>query len=222
MPKNVLITDATSKLSQHFINQLIQMDCNLFLVSNNSNELIKIQKEVEKKNENKFEIFKYDLTKNENAVAFYKELNSKNVKIDILIVIPEMEEKSSFSELALENYFVSQDLLFSSLVTLIHFIAFDMLERKSGKILILGSLITYLPFSHYSCESICNAYDLDNKAKNLYQKMDDSSITFFNFFDNNSTEKQILNDRISINDNYKGKILGTIEILKLSFKSINN
>ena len=76
MPKNVLITDATSKLSQHFINQLIQMDCNLFLVSNNSNELIKIQKEVEKKNENKFEIFKYDLTKNDNAVALYKELKN--------------------------------------------------------------------------------------------------------------------------------------------------
>lgn len=86
------------------------------------------------------------MTKNENAVALYKELKSKNLKIDILIVIPEMEGKSSFSELALENYFVNQDLLFSSLVTLLHFSAFDMLERKSGKILILGSLITYLPF----------------------------------------------------------------------------
>ena len=133
-----------------------------------------------------------------------------------------MEGKSNFSELALKNYFVNQDLLFSSLVTLIHFIAFDMLERKSGKILILGSLITYLPFSHYSCESICNAYDLDNKAKNLYQKMDYSSITFFNFSDNNATEKQILNEYNSINDNYTCKLLSAIDILKFSLKAINH
>jgi len=43
-----------------------------------------------------------------------------------------MEGKASFSELALKNYFVNRDLLFSSLVTLYHFITFDMLERKSG------------------------------------------------------------------------------------------
>lgn len=49
MAKNVLITSATSKLSQHFINQLIQIDYNLYLVSNNTKELLKIKKEVNQK-----------------------------------------------------------------------------------------------------------------------------------------------------------------------------
>ncbi|WP_396191846.1 SDR family NAD(P)-dependent oxidoreductase [Flavobacterium sp.] len=220
MSKNILITAATSEFSHFFINHLIQIDCNLFLVSNNNKELLKIKKEVSKKNENKFEIFNFDLTKNDNAIKLYRTIKNKNIDIDVLITIPEIEGKASFSELQVQNYFETKDLLISSLITLNHFIAFDMLEKKSGKMMIFGSTLTYLPFSNYSIETVSNAYDLDKKANNLHLKMDNSTITLFNFSDENSKEKQNQELCRIFNKNYQSKILRANEIVKLSLETI--
>lgn len=82
--------------------------------------------------------------------------------------------------------------------------------------------INFVHYAYYSNDTILNAYELDNKANNLDKKMDDSTITIFSFYHKNCNEKQDLTSCNSINDSYKGKLLSTVEILKLSLNAINS
>ncbi|WP_281310122.1 SDR family NAD(P)-dependent oxidoreductase [Flavobacterium flavigenum] len=160
MKEYVLITGASSGIGYEMAVELANKKFNLILVARNENELKKIQAELIQKYAVLVEIIVKDLSVAGAATELYNEINKLNLTVTTLINNAGVGNYGNFIETSLEEELQMIQLNISSLVVLTKLFAKDMVARKSGKIMNVASLLSFLPFPYYSVYSATKTFVL--------------------------------------------------------------
>ena len=147
--KNCLIVGASGGIGSEIAKKLSEKNCNLFLIGKNRDKLLKIQKEIKKKNDSiKIEYESVDLTKLQEIKKVIKIIRKKFGKIDILINTAGLFLIKSVDSTSTEDF----DEFFQINVK-VPFIfckefARDMKKKKWGRIVNVGSSSSYNGFKN--------------------------------------------------------------------------
>jgi uncharacterized protein len=160
MKKYILITGASTGIGAEMARQLAAKQHNLVLVARSLDKLQALQIELISNFNIAVEIVKKDLSKSANAIELYNELKNRNLHIEMLINNAGVGNYGSFVETSLAEDLDMIELNTMSLVALSKLFAKDMLARKSGKIMNIASLLSFLPFPYYSVYSATKAFVL--------------------------------------------------------------
>lgn len=176
MTKYALLTGATSGIGYEMAKELADRKIDLILVARNEAKLLEIRQELQTKNGIEVQMVAKDLSKVENAFALYEHTKAMNWTVEMLINNAGVGVYGDFIKTSLEEELAMIELNVSSLVALSKLYAQDMAERRSGKILQMASLLSYLGFPYYSVYSATKAFVL-SFAENLRAELEDYGIT---------------------------------------------
>ncbi|MCD1117617.1 SDR family NAD(P)-dependent oxidoreductase [Chryseobacterium turcicum] len=160
MEEYILITGASSGIGYHMAIQLAEKDKNLILVARSEEKLKKLQEELIKSYKVSVHYIVKDLSKVENAIALYNEVQEKNLLVTGLVNNAGVGTYGEFTKTSLEEELKMIDLNISSLVALNKLFVKDMVTRKSGRIMNISSLMAFLPFPYYSVYSATKTFVL--------------------------------------------------------------
>lgn len=144
MSKYVLITGGSGGIGLEFAKLYAKDKCNLILVARNASKLEEIKKEMENTYNIEVITYSFDLTNEENIDALYNDLKAKNINIDILINNAGFAYHSFYVE---SDYSRQKDLVQLNILTLMkmsYLFGNDMKNRKSGSVLNIASVASYL------------------------------------------------------------------------------
>ena len=137
--KVILITGASSGIGAAVSRQLAKLGARLVLASRNVKALEKLNSELE--NPDIHTVVHLDLTSSDSIQSLYQELKNKNIHIDILINNGGISQRSSALETSFEVERLLMETNYFGTVQLSKLIAEDMLERKSGHIVCVSSVV---------------------------------------------------------------------------------
>jgi short-subunit dehydrogenase len=160
MEEYILITGASSGIGYHMAIQLAEKEKNLILVARSEEKLKQLQEELIKSYKVSVHYIVKDLSKVENAIALYNEVQEKNLLVAGLVNNAGVGTYGEFTKTSLEEELKMIDLNISSLVTLNKLFVKDMVARKSGRIMNVASLLSFLPFPYYSVYSATKTFVL--------------------------------------------------------------
>jgi hypothetical protein len=160
MKEYILLTGASSGIGYEMAKLLAAKKYNLILVARNATKLAEIQIELSTTHSVVVEIIAKDLSNVTAAIELYNEIQSKNLLVTSLVNNAGVGAYGNFTEMSLEDDLKMIDLNVSSLVALTKLFAKDMLNRKSGKIMNVASLLSFLPFPYYSVYSATKTFVL--------------------------------------------------------------
>jgi short-subunit dehydrogenase len=160
MKEYVLLTGASSGIGYEMATQLAEKKMNLILVARSENKLRQMQKELTIRHGILVEYIVKDLSDVQAAIDLYKDVQRENFLVTALVNNAGVGNYGNFIETSLEEELKMIQLNISSVVTLTKLFAIDMVSRKSGKIMNVGSLLSFLPFPYYSVYSATKAFVL--------------------------------------------------------------
>ncbi|MDQ0595045.1 short-subunit dehydrogenase [Chryseobacterium ginsenosidimutans] len=160
MKEYILITGASSGIGYHMAIQLAEKEKNLILVARSEEKLKVLQEELTSLYPISVYYIVKDLSKEDNAIALYNEVQEKNLLVAALVNNAGVGGYGEFINTSLEEELKMIDLNISSLVALNKLFAKDMVERKSGRIMNIASLMSFLPLPYYSVYSATKAFVL--------------------------------------------------------------
>lgn len=140
-----LITGGTSGIGYELAKLLAQDGNDLILVARNANELISASRELMMQYGVDVITYSKDLFDPENAFALYREIQSRKIRIDILINDTGHGQYGEFIDTDIRKELDIINLNISSLVVLTKLFLSDMVSRKSGRILNLSSIASKSP-----------------------------------------------------------------------------
>lgn len=153
MTNYILITGASSGIGFETAKILASKGHDLILTARSESILKDIKLRFELDYKVKIKIYTYDLSNAENAIHLYNGINEQELKVDALINNAGFGVYGEFVNSSLEDDLLMIQLNCSSLVVLSKLFARDFLENKSGVIINIASLLSYLPFPYYSVYS---------------------------------------------------------------------
>lgn len=156
----ILITGASTGIGENMARQLAAKQYNLILVARNQHKLQQLKNELEEKYSITIEMMAVDLAKVENAVALHQKVKHHGFKVEMLINNAGVGSYGDFTETSLAQDLDMIKLNISSLVALTKLFAQDMKANRSGKIMNVASLLSFLPFPYYSVYSATKAFVL--------------------------------------------------------------
>ncbi len=160
MKEYVLLTGASSGIGYEMATQLAEKKMNLILVARSENKLRQMQKELTIRHGILVEYIVKDLSDVQAAIDLYKDVQREKLLVTALVNNAGVGNYGNFIETSLEEELKMIELNISSVVTLTKLFAIDMVSRKSGKIMNVGSLLSFLPFPYYSVYSATKAFVL--------------------------------------------------------------
>jgi short-subunit dehydrogenase len=160
MKEYILITGATSGIGLEMTQQLAAEKFNLILVARSEDTLEKIRKSLSEQHSIDIQIMRYDLSDPQNAIRLFHEVKTKNLQVSHLINNAGFGGYGSFLETSMELELDMINLNVSSLVILTKLFAQEMASRKSGKIMNVASLLSFIPFPYYSVYSATKTFVL--------------------------------------------------------------
>ncbi len=160
MKKYILITGASSGIGYEMARELAAKGKNLVLVARSVGKLTDLREELEKECSVSVHVIPKDLSQAGNALAVYEEVKRIGIEVEALVNNAGVGSYGSFTETSLESDLKMIELNISSLVTLTKLFAQDMVQKKSGKIMNVASLLSFLPFPYYSVYSATKAFVL--------------------------------------------------------------
>ncbi|SMO95444.1 hypothetical protein SAMN06265171_11529 [Chryseobacterium rhizoplanae] len=160
MEEYILITGASSGIGYHMAIQLAEKKKNLILVARSEEKLKQLQEELIKSYKVSVHYIVKDLSKVENAIALYNEIQDKNLLVTGLVNNAGVGTYGEFTKTSLEEELKMIDLNISSLVALNKLFVKDMVTGKSGRIMNIASLMAFLPFPYYSVYSATKTFVL--------------------------------------------------------------
>jgi uncharacterized protein len=160
MKELILITGASSGIGYQLATQLAEKKFDLILASRNLNKLEKLKETLQSKYGVSVHVFAADLSFTDNALDLYHVIKEKGLEVTMLINNAGVGAYGNFTETSLDDELNMIQLNISSLVTLTKLFAKDMVKRKSGKIMNIASLLSFLPFPYYSVYSATKAFVL--------------------------------------------------------------
>lgn len=160
MKAYILITGASSGIGYEMAQQLAAKKFNLILVARSIGKLAQMQKELSSKFEIDVQYIEKDLSKPELATELYNDVKSKKLVVSHLVNNAGFGGYGNFLETSLENELDMINLNVNSLVVLTKLFAQDMALRKSGRIMNVASLLSFIPFPYYSVYSATKTFVL--------------------------------------------------------------
>ena len=148
--KNCLLTGATGGIGKELAKQLSKENCNLFLTSTNSKKLIKLKNELETSTDSSIFYKSANFSNSKDLVNLVKEVKKTIKNIDILINCAGIFEIKSIFKSTIENY----DSMFNVNVKMPFILSKefskDMIKKKWGRIINIGSSSSYSGFKNGS------------------------------------------------------------------------
>lgn len=148
-----LITGASSGIGRELALIAGRYKRNLVLVARSEADLLAVKKEVLTHGQSekiRIEVLAVDLSKNTSAKKVYDFCKQKNIAVNELINNAGFGDYGLFSDSDLKRQLSMIDLNIRSLTELTHLFLPDMLTNRSGKIMNLGSVASFLPGPHMS------------------------------------------------------------------------
>jgi short-subunit dehydrogenase len=160
MKNYTLITGASSGIGLEMAKILAERKHNLILVSRSKNKLLQLKTEILSRIEIEILVIEKDLSISRNAFELFDEIKSKNLIVNQLINNAGVGVYGEFTATSIEEELKMIELNVSALVILTKLFAQEMVVRKSGVILNVASLLSFLPFPYYSVYSATKAFVL--------------------------------------------------------------
>lgn len=170
--KTALITGASSGIGESMARQLAALNCPLVLVARRTERLENLQLELEQKHNIKVVTISTDLAIAGSAQALYDQCQQLELKIDILINNAGFAKHGYMLDIPLEIHQEMIQLMVTSLTELTYLFGQDMRKRKEGYVLLVSSLLGFLPGPQFATYSAIKAYALnlaDSLAREFQQ-----------------------------------------------------
>lgn len=158
MKKYILLTGASSGIGYEMAYQLAEKKLNLILVARTESKLQQMQADLTKKYGILVQYFAADLSDVNAAKELYKKVNNENLLVTHLVNNAGVGNYGNFIETSLEEELSMIQLNISSLVVLTKLFVQDMVNRKSGRIMNIGSVVSFLPMPYFSVYSATKAF----------------------------------------------------------------
>ena len=174
--KNCLITGATGGIGEEISKQLATLSCNLFLTSTNKTKLEKLKKDLRKINTSiTIETLSINLGSEENVLELIKHVRKKFASINILINCAGIFMIKSIGKSTTEDFDKSINLNVRVPFILSREFSKDMISKKWGRIMFVGSSSSYSGFengsvyctSKHSVLGLSRALNIELKKKNV-------------------------------------------------------
>ena len=160
MKSYILITGASSGIGYEMAQQLAAKKFNLILVARSGDTLKKMQADLSSRYGIAVEYLVKDLSIPAMATALYHEIRFQKLEVSHLVNNAGFGGYGSFLETSLEHEVNMINLNVSSLVILTKLFAQEMALRKSGRIMNVASLLSFIPFPYYSVYSATKTFVL--------------------------------------------------------------
>lgn len=175
MKEYILITGASFGIGYELAQQLAEKKYNLILVARSVDKLDQMQKKLSARFGIEVQYIEKDLSKPELAIELFNEVKSKKLIVTHLINNAGFGEYGNFLETSLTNELEMIDLNISSLVLLTKLFAQDMALRKSGRIMNVASLLSFIPLPCYSVYSATKTFVLAF-SETIAAELEDSGV----------------------------------------------
>jgi len=140
-----LVTGASSGIGLEIARSLAKRSYNLILVARREEQLNKIAAEIKNDFSINVEVFSADLANPLAPNAIYNFCNEKNLIVDILINNAGYALPNQFHKTPMQDEEDCLRVLGISVIALTKIFLPDMLERRSGKIMIVSSVASFAP-----------------------------------------------------------------------------
>ncbi len=174
--KLALITGASAGIGKEFARYHAGLGGDVIIVARREEALHKLAAELVSKHGVKAHVFAADLGTVEGTTALYNAVKAKGHDIDILINNAGFGFHGLFQEADLSRNLAMVDLNIKSLVTLTHLVLQDMVAKRSGKILHVGSTAGMIPgpfqATYHATKAFVNSFSLA-----LSEELRDKGIT---------------------------------------------
>jgi short-subunit dehydrogenase len=144
-----LITGATSGIGYELARLFAKDKYNLILVARSADDLQRVSRELQSENIEVHTLAK-DLFLKESAAGIYEEVKSKGIAVSVLVNDAGQGHYGKFLETDLEQEMKIVQLNILSCISLTKLFAKDMVARKAGKILNVGSIAGEAPGPYHS------------------------------------------------------------------------
>lgn len=159
MKKFILLTGASSGIGYEMAILLAEKKRNLILVARTESKLQQMQAELTQKYGIEVEYFVADLSEVSAAVNLHKAV-SQRFTITHLVNNAGVGNYGHFVETPLEEELRMIQLNISSLIVLTKLFAKDMVIQNAGRIMNVGSVLSFLPFPYFAVYSATKAFVL--------------------------------------------------------------
>jgi len=160
MKEYILITGASSGIGYEMAQQLAAKNFNLILVARSVGKLKEMQKELSSAFGIEVQYFEKDLSKPELAKELFDDVKAQKFEVSHLVNNAGFGGYGNFVETSLNHEIDMINLNVSTLVVLTKLFAQDMVKRKSGRIMNVASILSFLPFPYYSVYSATKTFVL--------------------------------------------------------------
>ena len=176
--KTALITGASSGIGETMARQLAALSCPLILVARRTERLESLKHELEQKHNITVITLSIDLSIAGSAQALYDQCQARGIQVDVLINNAGFAKHGYMLDIPLAIHQEMIQLMVTTLTELTYLFGQDMRQRKDGHILLVSSLLGFLPGPQFATYAAIKAYAL-NLADSLVRefKRDNVRIT---------------------------------------------
>lgn len=176
MKDTILITGASSGIGYEMAVLLASQKFDLVLVARQSEKLQQIKTKLEQAHNINVHVFSKDLSDTTQAMELYEEVRKQGIEVTMLINNAGIGLYGDFINTDLQAELRMIGLNIASVVTLTKLFIQDMIVRKSGRIMNIASLLSFLPFPYYSVYSATKAFVLAF-SETLAAELEGSGVT---------------------------------------------
>lgn len=168
--KTALITGASAGIGESFARQLAAVGCNLVLVARREERLQALKQELEQQYPISVEVLTQDLSVPGSAQQLFQRTQALPRPVDLLINNAGFARHGNFTDVALDVHSRMIALMVTTLTELTWLYANDMKQRGGGHILLVSSLLGFLPGPGFASYAGSKAFVL-NFAESLAQEL---------------------------------------------------
>jgi len=181
MKKYILLTGASSGIGYEMAYQLAEKKFNLILVARTESKLQHMQAELIEKYGIEVEYYAADLSDVNAAINLHKAVKQENFIVTHLVNNAGVGNYGNFTDTDLKEELKMIQLNISSLVALTKLFALDMVSRKSGRIMNVGSVVSFLPMPYFSVYSATKAF-VKAFSETLDAELDGTGVTVISLY----------------------------------------
>lgn len=156
--ETTLITGASGGIGEAIAKRLAEKKENLTLVARNETKLMRLSQELSQKYDVHVGFMAADLFDPQAPEAIYRECKQRGLGISSLINNAGIGSGGEFAATDLKSLRNMLQLNNGALVSLTHLFMQDMLERKSGTIVNVGSMISFAPVPYMALYGASKAF----------------------------------------------------------------
>ena len=157
--KTVFITGASSGIGYSLAHEFAKNKYNLVLIARDETRLLKLKEECEKKYHVEAWTLSCDLSQLESSLNSIEKLVSNlHISIDVLVNNAGFGIHGDFSETNLDKEIDMVNLQTSSVLALTKLFLPEMIKKKQGAILNVGSVYSYIPVPYQAVYGACKSF----------------------------------------------------------------